>query len=397
MRQKWLHNLLESWLLRTLIALGAVSAIYGVIADPGRTWPNLLLDGFYVTSLAVSALFFLATQRLSGARWSASLRRIPEALMLILPVASLFMLVLYFGKGHLYGWSVQGNSAETAVGGKSAYLQAPYAAARGAIVLLLWSVFAWRMRTVSLRQDRDRAQSLTWHHRLNSLSALFVVLFAVSFTVASYDWLMSLDASWSSTMFAVYTFAGAFVQGIAAVTLAAVFLRRSGHLLHAPGKDQLHDLGKLLFAFSTFWAYIWVCQYLLIWYGNIPDEVTYYVARTSSSWRVLFLLNFVINWIIPFCILLPARTKRDPIVLRRVSILLLCGHWFDLYLLIMPCLWKNPKFGPLELTIAAGYGALVCVLFLRNLAAAPIVPLHDPVLIADAFAHALHTAYGEES
>jgi hypothetical protein len=262
-------------------------------------------------------------------------------------------------------------------------------------VLLLWIVFAWLFRRTSLEQDRNPRSSLAYHYRLNRYAAAFVVVFAFSFTLGAYDWIISLDPSWFSTMFGIYVFAGTFVAGIAAVTLAAVVLRERGFLSNVVTDHHLHDLGKMLFAFSTFWAYIWTCQYLLIWYGNIPEEVTHYVKRTNGPWLWLFGLNLIVNWMIPFAVLLPARAKRNTMALKIVCVLLLCGHWLDLYILIMPSMgspvWSRPVIGFPEIAIAAGYSSLLYLLFIRSLAAAPLVPLSDPVLAAES--RATHRAF----
>jgi hypothetical protein len=374
-----------AWLL---VALAVVATAYGLVADPGRVWPNLLLDTFYVVSLGIAAMFFIATQRVTGARWSASLRRIPEAFTMVLPLVAVLMLVLYFGRTTLFPWSRPGAFAhEPAIAGKAQYLQTPWVFGRMVAVLLLWSGFVLFYRRLSLQQDRRPEMSLVLHQRLTRYAIGFVILFAITFTTGVFDWILSLDPQWFSTMFAVYLFAGAFVQGIAAVTLAAVTLRDRGPMSDDVSEHQLHDLGKMLFAFSTFWAYIWTCQYLLIWYGNIPEEVTHYVSRTNGPWLYLFAANVVVNWVVPFLTLISKSAKCKGAVLRRICILLLCGHWLDLYLLIMPSQCSVPRFGLIEVSMAAGFAALVYLVFLRVMRQAPLVPVNDPVLAFERLHH----------
>ncbi len=369
---------------KLVAALAGAVALVGLFVTPERTWLNLLLNGFYLTSLAVSAIFFLASQRLSGARWSAGLRRVPEALMAVLPLGAILMVIIFFGRETIYTWSrPDAFGHEAATGGKLQYLQPPFFFLRLVIALSLWGLFAWLFRKASLAQDQNPRLGMQHHRRLNRYAAAFLLIFAPSFTVGSYDWIMSLEPEWFSTMFAVYVFAGTFVQGIAAVTLAVVLLRERGLFGDTVTEQQLHDLGKMLFAFSTFWAYIWVCQYLLIWYGNIPEEAVYYVKRTNGGWLALFAFNFVINWVLPFAALLSVRAKKEPRVLLLVSGVLLFGHWLDLYLLIMPARWDGPNIGLVEVPLAAGSVALAYLIFARALSRAPMVPVNDPILLAE--------------
>jgi hypothetical protein len=373
-----------------LIALAAIIVVYGLLVDPGRTWPNLLLDGFYIASLGVSALFFLAVQRVAGSRWSANLRRIPEAFLPVIPIAAVLLLLLYFGRHTLFPWidpHLFDHAPSNA--GKVRYLNPPWVFARMVFTVVVWTFFAWLFRRTSLQQDSNPSQSLVLHHRLSRYSVLFILAFALTFTLGAYDWLLSLDPQWSSTMFGFYEFAGTFVQGIAAITLAVVFLKERGPLAKVVSQHQLHDLGKMVFAFSIFWAYIWTCQYLLIWYGNIPDEVTHFVKRTNGPWLYFFALNFILNWLIPFTVLLSIRAKCTPKLLKIICVTVLVGHWLDLYILIMPAMWNKPTIGLYEIPIAAGYAALVYLVFTREVARAPIVPLNDPVLAYETAQHAL--------
>jgi Ni/Fe-hydrogenase subunit HybB-like protein len=234
------------------------------------------------------------------------------------------------------------------------------------------------IRRVSLRQDRDPAPE--HHQSLVRWSAIFVVVFGLTILPASVDWVMSLDPHWASTIFAVYLVAGVLQSGLAALTIIVVLLRERGPLAEVVRDDHLHDLGKLLLGFSTFWAYMWLSQYLLIWYANLPEEVSHYIRRTSGGWLPLFLLNVTINWVVPFLVLLPRSAKRHHRVLLGVSLLVLLGHWLDLYLLVMPEMRETPSLNAVELIVAAGYMGLFLLMTSRALAAAPLVPLHDPYL-----------------
>jgi hypothetical protein len=330
-----------------LVFVGAAIIGVGLQTAPERTWLNLVVGGFYLLSLAASAMFFISSQVLSGARWSTSLRIVPDALVLLLPVAAVLMLALVFGRRAVYGDIAIDVGHELA--GRARYLQPILVISRLVATLAVWGVLAWRLRS---------------QKKLARYAAIFVVVYAPTFTALSYDWLLCLEPRWFSTMFAVYAFAGAFVQGLAAITLVVVLLGKEGRL--DVGRSQLHDLGKLLFAFSTFWAYIWLCQYLLIWYGDIPEEVTYYVRRTGGRWLYAFALDVVVNWLVPFVALMSARAKQNPSVLCAVSVLLLAGHWLDLYVMVMPSRWPAPRVGVLELAVPTFLAALSYVVLHRH-------------------------------
>ena len=368
-----------------LVAAGAAAVATGLAVDPRRTWPNLLINGFYAVAIAVAGVVFIAFQFLTGASWNAGLRRIPEALMAALPAAGALMLALFFGRDWLYPWSRRG--AELGDAALAIYFGAPLFFGRMALFVGVWALFARLMRRASLQQDRQRTSdgAEVHHQRLVRYSAAFSVVFAISFSIASFDWLMSLVPHWSSTIFAVYWFAGVLTGGTAAITLVAILLAERGYLTGVVDAERLHDLGKLLFAFSTFWAYIWLSQYLLIWYGNVPEETTYYVSRTGDRWILLFLLNLALNWVVPFLVLLSREAKRSMTILKWTAIVMLVGRWLDLYLMVMPQIIPAPSVRPLDVVILLGYGAVVFLIASRALASAPLIPSYGmPAALAAA-------------
>jgi hypothetical protein len=253
------------------------------------------------------------------------------------------------------------------------------------IFLAAWMAFAALIRRASTREDSS-ADPI--HHRDGvRYSAAFIVVFAVSFSMAAVDWILSLEPNWTSTIFPVYVFAGLLVEALAAITLVVVLLHERGHLPGVVSAHHLHDLGKLLFAFTTFWAYIWLSQYLLIWYSNLPEEISHYQVRTSPAWLGWFLVNLTVNWVIPFVVLLPRSTKRDPATLKWIAIIILLGRWLDIYLLVAPQTLRIPTLGAIEFFIALAYGGVTWHVVSDALTRRPLIVRNDPRL-ADCIRHA---------
>jgi hypothetical protein len=358
---------------------GGVSGISGAGADRARVWTDLLVDDVFFLSLALAGALFVAIHYLARAGWWVAIRRVPEAMMAAVPVAGALALALYFGLPDLYPWARPAAVArDPLLAGKSGYLNPAGFLARTLLFVGVWTLLATLLRRASLAQDRN--PDLAHHRRLVRLSAVFVAAFAVTFSLASFEWLMSLDPHWYSTIFAVYTFAGLLLSGIAAITVSVVVLARREPLAGAVNPCHLHDLGKLLFAFSTFWAYIWVSQYLLIWYSNIPEEATFYVARLQGGFRLPFFLVPGLEWMVPFVVLMPRAAKRNPKVLLGVSTVVLVGHWLDLYLLVAPPVLGGMRLGMTELLITAGYAVVFLLVAGRALAVAPLLAKNDPYL-----------------
>lgn len=363
---------------KILIGIGAVSLAAGLIWTPQRLWAGVLLNSFYLLGLALGAMFLIATLYLTGARWGVALRRIPEAMAGLLPWAAFGIGLVIVVRPSLY--PAFADPEEYAfVGFKAFWLNYRFFLVRAAIYIGIWLGFMIAILRNSRAQDRDG--DLIHTRNNTALSAVFLVLFALTVWLASFDWIMSLEPRWFSTMFGVYNFAGLFSSAIACIIVIVVWLRRQGALRGIVTDDHLHDLGKLLLAFTTFWAYIWFCQYMLIWYANIPEETSYFIVRTSGSWGPLFVLNILLNWGVPFLALLPRGTKRNGDILVKIAVVVLMGRWLDLYLMIFPGVAVDgPMLGIPEIGLSLGAAGLFGLILVKGLGRWPLVPLRDPCL-----------------
>ncbi|HET9264649.1 MAG TPA: hypothetical protein VFO14_16475 [Vicinamibacterales bacterium] len=366
---------------------GAVVLAAGVVAGVDRAWAGWLLASVGVLTTGLAGLLFVAILYASGASWGVAFRRAPEALSAAIPIggAALLALVVFAPYGYPWAHGHEFHGGDLA-NFKRAWLSWPFFAARAVVYVVVWMAFARAIIGHSHRQDQDAdaARSI----RNIRLSIAFLVAFAVTFSLASFDWIMSIEPEWYSTIFGIYNFAGLFSGGLASIVLLVVWLQR-GPLKHVVTEQHLHDLGKLLFAFCTFWMYIWFSQYMLIWYANIPEETTYYIARTRGAYEVLFSVNMVLNWVVPFFALLRRGPKKRSELIVKVAVVVLLGRWLDLYMMIVPPFSPSgPPFGLWEIAaILAMVGVAVWVA-LRALGRARLVPVNDPRLDESLHYHA---------
>jgi len=367
--------------LQALAALGLLVAALGLALAPQRVWPMLLLVSYGLVCAGLAGGFFIALEYVTGASWCVAIRRVPEAMTAALPVGGAgILLILLFNPG-LYPWLHEATEVNEALRFKHLWLSQPFFTARAVGYLLIWHLLIARLVKLSRLQDRSGEFELT--RRNVRLSAAFLVVFGITFCLASFDWVMSLEPHWYSTIFGVYNFAGMFLSGLAIIAILVVWLRESGVLRDIVTSQHLLDIGRLIGAFSTFWAYIWFSQYMLIWYANLPEETSYFVHRLRPHWLPLFLLNLILNWLLPFLLLLPRAVKKNPHSLAGVSVIVLLGRVLDLYLMIVPTFAGNsPIFGLWELGVLAGGVALFVVLVRRALRQAALVPHGDPRLQA---------------
>jgi hypothetical protein len=361
-----------------LAVLGGVALAAGLLTTPQSTWANLLLASYYLAGLGLGGLVLVALLYVTGARWSLPLRRIPEAMTAVLPLAALGLAAVFLCRPSLYSWSgpQSGDAYQSPL--KQLWLNRPFFLLRALVYVVLWAIFAAAIVRNSRRQDSDGDGGRS--RRNVRLSAASLVVFGITFWLASTDWIMSLEPQWASTIFAVYNFAGLFVSALAAVILLALWLRARSPLNSLVTEEVLHDLGTLLFSFSSFWMYTWFCQYLLIWYVNNPEETAYLERRWQGTWPMVLSLDVALNWAIPFLVLLFRSAKRSPFVLGTMALLVLIGRWVDLGLMILPSQSPaGPNFGPIEAGLALGVVGIFLLATFQSLARAPLVPLHDPM------------------
>lgn len=365
--------------LAALMAIAAVVIAVGFYLAPQRIWTNLLLNSFFFVSLALGAALFVAILHVSNSGWGIVLRRIPEAMMGFLPLGALTTAILYFGLNSLYPWAnPTAVLHDEILRHRAAYQNPLFFMLRLGVCFVVWIVFTEMMARASRRQDDTG--DLRFTRRNVAYAAAFIPVFAITYSIASFDWIMSLEARWASTIFAIYTFSGLFVSSIAAITLLTLHLRRQGFLPQI-NANHLHTLGKLMFAFSTFWAYIWISQYLLIWYANIPEEALYFIRRTSNGgWKALFFINIFLNWVIPFLLLMPRANKRKEKALVYAAGFLLLGRWIDLFTMIFPVFYPWVQIGIYEVMTFTGFVAIFCWMVARKLKAGALIPLRDPYL-----------------
>ncbi len=347
---------------------------------------SYLLNFCFFLSLSLGALCFVIVSHLTRAGWNVTWRRLAELMAAALPLwAILFVPILafvLFGHDVLYAWNVDVNELgpDDLIRKKAPYLSATFFTVRAVVYFLIWSTLARFFWRSSQAQDSSGDKKLTLS--MQKWSGPAIVLFGFTLTFAAFDWLMSLDPYWFSTIFGVYFFAGSAVGFLAALILGAQFLQQRGLLKESLTVEHYHDLGKLLFGFVFFWGYIAFSQYMLMWYANIPEETQWYLVRQTGGWVGISLALLFGHFLLPFPGLLSRHVRRNRIALASWSVLLLVMHWVDLYWLVMPQLSKDagPTFSLVDLCCLVGLGAAYVAAVLWVAADRALIPIKDPRL-----------------
>jgi hypothetical protein len=353
-----------------------------------RIWANIWLNAVYFTGISVIGMFFMSYNYLAEAGWSAVFKRIPEALPSFLPVTGIIMLVTFFVAGHdLFHWTHEelydpGNKLyDPIINGKKGFLNTPFFLIRMVIYFVSW-YFLWKvLRNASLKEDE--IGGVEFYNKSIRFGTAFLVVFAVTSSTSAWDFVMSIDTHWFSTMFGWYTLASWHVSGLAVITLMVVTLREMGYL-RAVNSSHLRDLGKFVFAFSIFWTYVWFAQFLLIYYANLPEEAIYYKDRFhgyGGIFKAPFFISLFLNFFFPFLVLMTRDAKATHSILKIACWSVLIGHYFDFYTNIMPgTVGANAGFGPIEFGFILIF---VCsfIWFVSNeLTKANLIPRNHPML-----------------
>lgn len=368
----------------TLLGSSGELAVY----DKSRFWVVLMHNSVYFLLISLASVFIMAAASMAQGAWLVTYRRVPEAIganvWVFGLIAGIILMLVSFafnvdGHNPIYHWVHPGD--DEVLIGKKPFLNTGMYAGFTIVTIALWSYFGLKFRRMSLAQENAPRNSTKIYWRMVTISALFMVVFALTqMSTTPWVWIMSIDAHWFSTMFSWYTFASAFVSGMAVILLWVIYLKNQGNLVLVTN-EHIHDLGKYQFAFAIFWTYLWFAQYMLIWYGNIPEETIYFQVRQYGPYSVIWYSVIIINFVAPILILMSRPSKRNYFTITFMAMLVIFGHWLDFYIMMYPGpLGQHWHLSWYELGIMAGFIGLMMFVVSRTLASSSLVPANDPLL-----------------
>jgi hypothetical protein len=371
-----------------VLIAGGVSLLGGDNFDKTRFWAVLLHNSIFFALITVISVFIQAAASLAQGAWIVAYRRVPEAIganvWLFGGIAVVVIFLVAFGfriDGHspIYTWMTPGD--DKVINGKSAFLNPKMFVGFTLVTVGLWSFFGRKFRAMSLAQESAPKNSTKIYWNMVKFSGIFLFIFALTLmSTTPWYWIMSIDAHWYSTMFSWYTFVSAFVSGMSLIMLWTIYLKNQGHL-ELVNKEHLHDIAKFMFAFTIFWTYVWFSQFMLIWYSNQPEETTYFNMRMHGPYSIIFFSNLILNFIMPFLILMARPSKRNYFTITFVAMLIIFGHWLDFFQMIMPGpLGEHWHLSWFELGIFAGFVGLLIFTVSRTLTKSSLVPANNPLL-----------------
>jgi hypothetical protein len=375
-------NSLNTLRLGGLIAggVGLLVGIGGAFLNPAQFWQSYLLAYVFWLQFSLGCLAIVMLHHLVGGRWGFGIRRFLETgAMTLLPMAVLFVPLL-FGLSSLYSWTDPDTLAQsTLLQHKSVYLNVPFFLVRTVLYFIVWIGLAYGLNRWSLRQDQTAEPALT--ARLRRLSAIGMILYFLTATFAAYDWLMSLEPAWYSSIYGVLFMVGQVLATFALAIIGLNWLSNRRPLAELVGRAEFNDLGNFMLGFVMIWAYVSFSQFLIIWSANIPEEAIWYVHRSQGGWQWVSVLLIIFQFTLPFLVLLSRRAKRQAGLLSLVAVLIITMRLVDLYWLIVPAFHPDGlHLHWLDMVLPIGIGGLWLAAFAWQLAGKPLLPRHDPRL-----------------
>lgn len=374
-----------------LMAIGLIALIGGYMSDDEhhtRVWANLLVNSYFFMGIGLLATFFMALQYVTETAWSVAVKRVYEAISSYLPVGAVILfLVLLAGQlhlHHLYHWMEPGiEEHDEVIAGKAGYFGIGHGNwffwLRTIIYLGVWVMFQRGFIKRSVEQDLQGGTDI--HFKQMGKAAVFMVFFAVTSSTSSWDWMMSLDVHWFSTMYGWYSFAGMFISSLTTILLFVLYLKRKGYLEQV-NDSHIHDLGKWVFAISFLWTYLYFCQFMLIWYTDIPEEIIYFHERLHDfGYKGLMWIVFFMNFLFPMILLMSRDAKRNFGFLTFVGCIIFVGHWLDVFMMVMPgTVNGNWHLGWVEIGMALGFVGLLLFVVHSSLAKRSLMVEKHPYL-----------------
>ena len=362
------------------LVIGLILVVAGYFVDGARSAFNNVILLMFLTSIGVGSLFLIAIEYIGGAIWSTPFRRISEFLGGVIYILPLAIIPLLFHLHDLFHWThTEVVQTDKILEGKSGYLNEEFFIIRLAVFFIIWVAFYLILTRNSRKQDKTGDQLIT--KRNIRISAFFLPFFAITLTLNSIDWLMSMEPHWFSTIFGVYYFSGTVLAALAALTFLVIYLNDKRYLVEGLKRDHYYSLGALLFAFINFWAYIAFSQFLLIWYANLPEETFWFINRSEGSWMLVSFGLIIVHFVVPYAGLLSQPSKMNAKRLKIMSLWILFAHFYDLYWLAMPTFSpEGAVFGWIELGYPILTVGIVLLVFIRISRNKNLVPIGDPKL-----------------
>lgn len=360
--------------------IGLALAAVGFVVDREHFFFAYLTAFTFWVTIALGALFFVMLQYLTSSTWSVVVRRIAESLTAPLPWLFLLFIPLLFGLHELYEWShADLVAADAVLKVKSGFLNPTFFAIRAVVYFAVWCGLAHFLYHASAAQDSGHREE--HRKRMRTISAPGMIIFAITTTFAGWDWLMSLEPHWYSTIFGVYFFSGGLWAILATIVIVVALLQQRGVLTKEITVEHYHDLGKLLFGFTIFWTYIGFSQYFLQWYSNIPEETVWYLNRWVGSWKAVSMVILWGHFVLPFGILIFRSVKRSPRLMMIMAVYCVVMHWVDQYWMAFPTLNKDGvHFSWIEVATTVGIGGIFVWAFWAKFISRAVIPVADPNL-----------------